>query len=210
MKMLFYPAYIYPFSDEEKDEFNKIYEDALHNGGLIKYESSYPKFRFLQYLSANKNVLFHGSNNKEINEFYPRRQTLFNGKYVEAVFSTSDGIWPIFYAVFNRNKRIGNFRNGCFESKGRTRFYFFSLTKETIENAPWTEGIVYVLPREAFRKVGKGPITFDEWICHDPVQPILKLEVDTRDFVFYDKVSTHKSHEKIIKTWILYKFRTKH
>jgi hypothetical protein len=153
-------------------------------------------------------VLFHGSNNKEINEFYPRRQTLFDGKYIDAVFSTSDGIWPIFYAVLNRNKLIGNFRNGCLESKNNNRFYFFSLTEETINNDPWTDGMVYILPRESFNKVGKGPITFDEWICKEPIKPILRIEVDTSDFVFYNKVSIHKSQESLIKTWIFYKFRT--
>jgi hypothetical protein len=44
----------------------------------------------------------HGSNNRHIVQFEPRKQTLFNGQYVEAVFATQDGIWAVFYAVFNR------------------------------------------------------------------------------------------------------------
>lgn len=196
------------FSDKEIQEYNKIYQEAFNQDGSIKYDSSYPKHRFLQYLSFNKQMLFHGSNYKEIAEFYPRRQTLYNGEYEDAVFSTSDGIWPIFYAVFNRSKLIGNFRNGCIESKNNDRFYFFSLSLETINNKPWTDGIVYIFSRDTFNKVGKGLVTFDEWISKEPVKPLLKLEVGIRDFIFYNKVSIHRSQEPLIMTWILYKFRT--
>jgi hypothetical protein len=198
----------YQFSDEEKTEYDKIYEEALVLNTCIAFESKFPKYRFLQYISMNKQVLFHGSNNQDINEFHPRRQTLYNGEFVNAVFSTRDGIWPIFYAVFNRSSLIGNFRNGCIEFKDENRFYFFSLSKETIHNDPWTNGMVYILPRNKFTKVGKGHIVFDEWVSNESVKPILRIKVKPKDFIYLNKVSTHKSDESLLKTWLFYKLRT--
>ncbi|WP_223066723.1 hypothetical protein [Paenibacillus caui] len=210
LSLLFYRDPAVPFSKEEEAAYRKIWEEAVsRNGGQILYESPFPKHRFLQYLSHSKPVLFHGSNYKEIAQFEPRRQTLYNGEYVDAVFSTSDGIWPIFYAVFDRHKLVGNFRNGCLEA-GRTnhRFYFFSLSDESIHQEPWTEGMVYILPREPFDKAGRGLVFFDEWISKEPVRPLFRLKVSPDDFIFRDKVSSHESREPLIKTMILYKLRT--
>ncbi|MFC4307320.1 hypothetical protein ACFO1S_28235 [Cohnella boryungensis] len=104
-----------------------MYDQAIRQRGLIEYDSSYPKFRFLQYLSLLQQTLFHGSNNNEIDEFEPRRQTLYNGRYVDAVFATNDGIRPFFYAILNKSKLMGDFRNDCLAlSKKKHRYYFFS------------------------------------------------------------------------------------
>ncbi|CAM3055380.1 hypothetical protein PASE110613_14605 [Paenibacillus sediminis] len=208
LKMLFYPGSNIGFSEEELNEFSKVYEQAVRGDGLVHYQSPFPKYRFLQYLCTNKDLLCHGSNNKDISEFVPKRQTLYNGEYVDAVFATSDGIWPIFYAVFDRSKLVNNFRNGCFEHNNK-RYYFFSLSTETMKQNPWTDGMVYLFPKERFNKVGKGIVIFDEWVSKEPAKSLLRLEVNINDFIYLHKVSKHPSDEAFFKTLLLYKLRTR-
>ncbi|WP_054025577.1 hypothetical protein [Bacillus sp. FJAT-28004] len=140
MGLLFYRSPVFNFSDDEIKEYEKLYSDAVRNKSEIMYSSTYPKFRFVQYIAMTKPVIMHGSNHKNIEQFELRRQTLFNGKYVDAVFGTKDGIWPLFYAVFDRSKLVGNFRNACLKVNASSKYYFFSLTSDTMNKAPWRSG----------------------------------------------------------------------
>jgi len=193
------------FSEAEILRYHHIYEQAILQQSF-ELDEEKQVHHFLQYLSQYHQVLFHGSNVTEIQEFIPRPQTLYTGQMTEAVFATSDGIWPIFYAVFNRNKLHGNFRNGCIES-GNHRYYFFSLSEETYQNDPWCEGAVYVLPRCSFKKQGKGYLVFDEWSSAEPVKPLFHIRVKPSDFAYLHRVSAHRSSESFLKTWFMYKSR---
>lgn len=207
MTVLFYSSPKIVFSDREIDEFDRIFNAAKNGDGLIEYTSQFPKQRFILYIAIHKNVLLHGSNHNGITEFEPRRQTLYNGKYIDAVFATGDGIWPVFYAVLDKAKLIGNIRNGCLETRSGRKFYFFSITKETYRSNPWTKGMIYFLPRESFEKASKEVISFDEWISEVPVKPVARIEVDCTDFYFRERVAVHKAKEPLLKTWLLYKWR---
>lgn len=132
---------------------------------------------------------------------------MYNGKYVEAVFATKDGIWPVFYSILDKDKLVGNIRNGCLETRSGKKCYFFSITKETYLNNPWTQGMIYFLPRESFDKASKEIISFDEWISEKLVKPLVRIEVDLIDFYFKDRVAVHKAKEPLLKTWLLYKMR---
>jgi len=176
--------------------------------GEFAYDSTYPKYRFLQFLALKNHVLFHGSNNSEIDIFEPREQTLFNGDLVRAVFASADPTWSIFYAVFDRSKQVGSFRNGCLIFKNK-KYHFYSLNASTMLNNPWTKGTIYILPQDKFKKSDNNIVHFDEWVSHEHVKPIARLEVGIEDFYFRDKVSTHKDNESLLKTWLLYKVRSK-
>lgn len=197
------------FTEEEETEFTRLYDRIIQDGGIAPYDSSYPKFRFLQYLSVTQPLLFHGSNHQGIEEFEPRRQTLFDGTYTDAVFSSADGIWPLFYAVLNRSGLTGNIRNGCIVSRRGERFYFFSLSVESEDRYPWTEGMIYVLPRDSFRQASEGKLYFDEWVSEKPVKPLFRLKVSPEDFVFLSRTTWHRSTEPLFKTYLLYKWRSK-
>ncbi|WP_063846083.1 hypothetical protein [Paenibacillus sp. FJAT-27812] len=192
----------------EAAAYERLLAQTNPEAGAIEYDCPYPKYRFIAYMTEHKAMLVHGSNHTAIDRFETRRQTLYNGKYVEAVFATSDAIWPIFYAVFNRSKLHGNFRNGCIRvKKNVNRFYFFSLTEATMNNSPWTSGTVYFLPKESFARSSSGFVYFDEWISRETVAPRYKLAVSAEDFPFIEEVSSHRSEESIMKTWLLYKRR---
>jgi len=190
MRTLFYRSPFPQFSPEEIEQFESIYTDAVSKQAHIIYSSSYPKHRFIQYIASAKPVVLHGSNNKTIAEFEPRRQTLYNGQYADAVFATKDGIWPLFYAVLDRRKVEGNIRNACFHVRNdRNTFYFFSLTTATLRQDPWVSGMIYFLPERSFERVSHSAVSFDEWISTTSVTPITKIEVEPEDFLFLPKVS---------------------
>lgn len=206
-RILFYQRSELPFTNMEINNFEDIYFRAVQNSGIINYQSEFPKYRFINYLIQEKNFVVHGSNNKNIDLFETRRQTLFNGRYVNAIFATKDGIWPIFYAILDRSKIVDNFRNGCIKSLNDRSYYFFSLTKETIVKDPWTSGMVYFLSSELFERTNNTRIYFDEWISKEVTKPVVKLEVRKEDFEYRNKISIHNHRESIIRTWLLYKIR---
>ncbi|WP_409274599.1 hypothetical protein V1499_06005 [Neobacillus sp. SCS-31] len=209
MGLLFYRGSVLDFSEEERRDYEKMYEEAAAGNLEINYSSRFEKHRFIQYIAATKNVILHGSNNGEIGEFEARRQTLYNGQFVNAVFGTKDGIWPLFYAVLDKNRVKGGIRNACLKVEGGRPHYFFSLNKETHDASPWTSGTIYFLPGETFERAGNELVSFDEWVSKTPVKPIAKISVEPSDFYFLDKVSCHKDTESIVKSWLLYKLRTK-
>lgn len=207
MGCFFYRRDIPEFTKDEAQAFEAAYAEALNRGSAIHYAGPYSKHRLIQYIAQRHAVLLHGSNRMDIQRFEPRRQTLYNGEYVEAVFATKDGIWPVFYAVFDRSKLKGNFRNACFIGKGSKRYYYFSLTRDTWAGNPWTAGTVYFLPDQTFRKSGEGYIDFAEWVSPTSVQPLTQIQVEPSDFLYRNQVACHKSKESIITSWLFYKLR---
>jgi hypothetical protein len=206
--ILFLPSPRMVISREEEMLFNIIFENALRSkDSTIQYNLSIPKYKFLQYLSDNKNVLFHGSNNHLIQRFEPRVQTLFDGKIDKAVFATKDPVWSTFFSVLNKKSLIGSIRNGSMTANRKQKYHFYSLTKQTFNNKPWTSGTVYLVPEQSFTQISNGSLQFDEWICRETVMPLVKMEVEPKDFYFINQVSTHRESESIIKSWFLYKWR---
>lgn len=208
LTVLFYRSPKVDFSDKEINEYDKLFSDAVNGDGTVRYSSSFPKWRFIQYVSKHKDVLLHGSNNGSIQTFEPRKQTLYNGKFVEAVFATKDGIWPMFYAVLDKDKLQGGIRNGCFDIGQNRKFYYFSITRETRAHHPWTKGTLYFLPLDSFEKVSHETISFDEWISKNDVTPLAKLDVDVNDFYYHHKVAAHRDGESLYKTLFMYKMRS--
>ncbi|CAM5194571.1 hypothetical protein UACE39S_03786 [Ureibacillus acetophenoni] len=210
LRLLFYRLPNITINKDEEELFNHLFNTAIKKPDkLIEYNLSIPKYKFFHYLSNAKPVIFHGSNHLSIDSFEPREQTLYNGKLANAIFATKDPIWPVFFAILDKKKIVGNFRNGSLTANGQKSYHFYSLTKQTKSNEPWTSGMVYILPEESFSYLGKGAIQFNEWISNEPVSPLAKIAVKPDDFYFLHKVATHQSNESIIKSWLLYKFRTK-
>lgn len=193
------------YSKQEVRDYEELISQ-LKNNNILHYSLPYPKSRFLNYLALTGLYVFHGSNHKKIDRFEPRQQTLFNNEVTKAVFASADPNWSIFYAVLDRTKIVGSFRNGCVSSNGK-RYHYYSLNASTQKNNPWTDGMLYILPKHSFERADQGKTYFDEWISHEPVAPIAKLSVSIEDFYFKDKVATHKDNESLVKTWLLYKAR---
>lgn len=195
------------FTEDEIIQFNRLIEET-GEGSLIEWSLPYPKLKFLQYLAIEERFLFHGSNTVHIDEFTPREQTLFNNKVTHAVFASAQPLWSMFYAVLDRSKVVGAFRNGCLVSKKET-FVYYSINQDTSNNNPWTSGMMYILPRSNFKRADLNRIYFDEWISTTPIKPLYKLEIDVNDFPMLNKVAIHQNKESLYKTLFSYKRRTK-
>lgn len=208
IRILLYAAPKPDIGDGQRAEFEALLDKLEQSSDpLIIYDLPYPKWQFIHYLSLQGRWVFHGSNHTEIETFEPREQTLYNNERARAVFASTDPIWPFFYAVFRRDRLIGSFRNGCIV-QGNRQYHYYSLNRSTMANEPWTDGMLYILPRDTFTRSGEGGVQFDEWISREPVKPVWKIAVAPEDFYFYRKVAAHADNESMTRTWLLYKLRT--
>lgn len=194
------------FTLEELDQYKEL-SKQIDQGQCIEYSLHYPKSHFLQYLSQTGKYVFHGSNYHDIKRFEPYEQTLYTGEITKAVFASTEPLWATFFAIFDRSKLVGSFRNGCIRGRNGT-YHYYSINESTYKNNPWTEGMIYILPKSEFQPSGQGLLRFDEWICPHSVVPKCKMTVTCSDFQLINKVAVHKDSESLLKTWISYKSRT--
>lgn len=167
-------------ADPERDAAFETLSATMR--GRVDYGLPYPRWQFLRYLVDRHEVLLHGSADPGITEFEPRQSTLWNGTPTTAVFATSDPIWPVFFAVINRD-RVTSLRNLCLNGR-----YLFSISSDPADPASWRDGVVYLLPRAGFRRGGPYP----EWVSDRPVRPCAQLSVRFADFPFGDTVLRHR------------------
>jgi hypothetical protein len=159
---------------------------ATPHGGRAHYTLTSPKWWFLHHLIGRGFVL-HGSNNREIEEFAPKPNfDAYNVRKVEGVFASDDAIWPIYFATADRRTEPRGLINWC-EHAGRKSRYLFAL-----EGKPtFTEGAVYVLPRETFEPTPGSR----ELISFVPVRPRLVLPVTPGDFPLRDHTISFRRGE---------------
>lgn len=155
-------------------------------GGLIDYELEMPKHEFLSYLVHERGCLLHGTASTDLDAVKPMVGVDYDARTLEAVFATSDGIWPLFFATLDRG-RAGSLWNGCYQIRRGTvihRHYFFFTEADPRDEAIWRDGAVYVLPREPFARTWIP----NEWVSPRPVRGLAKLTVSPSDFPFKDRV----------------------
>jgi hypothetical protein len=182
-------------------EWDRIFQAARDQGPntLIDYTSDQPKAAFLSHLVAEHKVLIHGSNNPSIVQLKPKPQTDYLGRPVRVIFAAADGIWPIFFAVLDREIYEGTIRNGCFwvTARGgrRHKGYHFSINARLLKRDPWTDGMIYILPHDSFeqeRDLADNPL--EEWVSAQPVTPLARLAVTPADFPFLREVQGHEEN----------------
>jgi hypothetical protein len=196
-------------ADLEREQVFKSLWQQIESGGELAYDLDYPISWFTRWLVAEKAVLLHGSNRGDIEELVPRSQTNYKGKQVEGVFASSDGIWPLFFAAINyQNPDFRSTRNGCF-TLGTEKYYCFNISEEASAGEIWTQGWIYILPRDGFVSQDLGGMWRDEWVCPHPVTPLAVLPVDESDFPFRDEVVGFRRGESVLTTWRMYGQRLK-
>jgi hypothetical protein len=190
--------------DPEKQAAFQSLLDSIHahsNGGRVDYTLPYPKHEFVQFVMAQDIIIFHGSNNRAIEEFTPVRASaeLYDrhGRgNLAAVYGTHDGLWAMFFAVVHREKLRGSIRNGVMYVHHQTgeqlAVYNFSINQEQLPEKPWTGGALYFLPRERFERQMLTENSYaNEWACHTPVKPLARLDLEPDDFPFLDEIDGH-------------------
>jgi len=186
--------------------FDRLLAEAVENGSgaTIDYTLAAPKWQFLCYLCEAKDLLLHGSANPNIEEFEPRQsndsQEFGNRK---AVYAASDGIWPMYFAIANRDGPVTSLTNACFrllqeDGTWSIPYYFFSINNDAFEQNPWRNGTVYILPRATFEQ--QEPDDFEgitaeseQWASLVAVKPLAKLHITPDDFPFLSQVRAHNN-----------------
>jgi hypothetical protein len=168
-----------------RPEFDEILEQG-RRGGLIDYRLETPKQEFLSYLVHTRGHLLHGTDLPDLEEVTPMVATDYDARRLEAVFATSDGIWPLFFATLDRG-RAGSLWNGCYQVRRGSvlhRHYFFFTQADPRDETIWRDGVVYVLPREPFARTWIP----NEWVSRLPVRAVARLAVAPSDFPFRHRV----------------------
>jgi hypothetical protein len=188
----------------QRKEFRFLHQKMLENPDIPWIENlPVPKWVFLSWLTEEKDVLLHGSSNPEISLFEPRTSDAKDDDEFSqqtAVFAASEGIWPMFYAILDRENFHPRFLNGAPHFELPTGLsdvrYFFSVTQDVLEKSPWCEGVMYLLPRDGFILQPSHPL--GDFIIHElhwanlkTVKPLAKLKVLPEDFPFLGQVRGH-------------------
>ena len=182
--------------------FDEILDDAVaQESPLLDYSLAAPKWQFLNYAAAHRNLALHGSGNPAIARFQPRQPldlTEFGNQ--NAVYAAADGIWAMFYAILDRDTYSLTMANACIQIvTGETSsqsLYHFSISRSALAEKPWRNGIVYLLPRGTF--VEQPSIPFDSVQVKIPqlaspvaVSPLARIQVAPSDFPFLEQVRGH-------------------
>ena len=85
--------------------------------------------------------MLHGSANADIMEFEPRKSDdLVEFGNRRAVYAASDGIWPIYFAIVDRDNYVTSLVNACFRvvtPSGKSEpFYYFSVNGDALAHRP--------------------------------------------------------------------------
>lgn len=202
------PAYWLPRPQARPDRatlttFDGLLEQALDRGPdrPIDYQLDAPKWQFLCYAADRGGVVLHGSGDPGIERFEPRQpdDTLeFSSR--RAVFAATDGIWPMYYAILDREQHPMMLCNSCIRicSGSRTSdpYYFFSISRPALHLQPWRTGTVYLLPADPFEtqpriSVDDSLIEVAQAASPLAVEPVAKLSVLPGDFPFLHQIRGH-------------------
>ena len=184
--------------------FEALYATAVApgTGAAIRYTLAAPKWQFLCWLADHKSILLHGSGNPDIGEFEPRQSNdIVEFGNRRAVYAASDGIWPIYFAIVDRERYVRSLTNACFRlvDAAGTRtgpFYFFSINGDALPHQPWRQGTIYLLPRAPFAPQplvprGDAQAEIAQWASPVPVRPLAQLAVAPEDFPFLAQIHGH-------------------
>jgi hypothetical protein len=165
--------------------FDELIASARDGDGTIDVASCpSPIHELLTYLVSERGYLLHGSNDPGLRVLEPRPARDL-GTELLAVVACDDGIWPLFYAVVDRERIEAMFTNCMHVGRPprQRRFYMFAIVADPAAEETWTPGVVYALPRDGFR-----PEWGNEWVSEHRVRPLLRIPVAPEDFPLRESV----------------------
>jgi hypothetical protein len=196
-------------SSDEVARYRELLDAIEHDpdGGWLELGER-PRWRFVEWLTCEARVIFHGSPKPDIEVFRPVRSSveLMDQRgtgNLAAVYGTSYGLWAMWFAVLDRSRLQGSIRNGVIRWTDRSGrpldVYHFSVHHEHVGGDIWHPGTLYLLPRRSFRPnsfLPGGPPT-GEWASPEEVEPLKRVAVDPDDFPFLEQVGGHDDAELI-------------
>ncbi len=184
---------------ERERRFDELWQKTIDaRSDFIDYELPYPKHEFLEYLAHNKPVLLHGSNWTGLDPLEPRLANCRAKKFgnLVGVYATQDDILPLFHAIRDPKKWRGRSSSGYTERQDPgagliQKQYDFAAEQRILESNPWGDGVIYILPRDAFEQgTSDDGNPIDEFVSRTPVAPLSRLRVSPQDFPYLNQVAT--------------------
>src|SRR5215208_1129940 len=188
------------------DELLSVADDAqilLDANALLDRREDVEPWEFLCGVAERRAIAFHGTGDPNIESFEPRQPIDFApfGDQ-KAVFTTSDPIWAMFYAIVDRDRYEITLNNGCIlvlDSNGRpgTPHYYFSIGRRALQERPWRSGYVYLMPAETFLEqppgeFGGNTARVPQLASPVAVAPFARLRVSPNDFPFLAQIRGHE------------------
>src|SRR3989344_3064922 len=182
---------------KRKQDFDELFDRTLElrkgdSVPVVEYNLPYPKEDFLKYIGENKNVLLHGSSNKDLEKLEPRQANDGAKKFgnKKGVYAVKDPVLPIFHAIQDKEKLRGVIRSGSRKDLDTGEMkYNFQIPIGMVEIKPWKGGIIYIFNKADFTQgVDDDDELIDEWVSEKEVRPIAKLEVEPEDFRFLNEI----------------------
>jgi len=191
------------YTPSQLQHYETLVQRAQNNAGGVVEAGPYPTSALLHYLVDRKGFLLHGSNQPNIALFQPRSQTDYMGRMVKAVFAANDAVAPVFYAILDRVAYQGSIRNTFRQYKNALGElqprYRFSIEVESLSRSPWVAGTIYVFERAPFTQVfDEAGQPLLEWMCAQPVAPLMKVRVAPSDFIFLNQVHGHEDRLAVL------------
>ena len=184
--------------------FDALYDAAVTvgPGTPIDYRLKAPRWQFICHIADTRDVVLHGSGNPRIDHFEPRQpQDASEFGDRNAVYAASDGLWPMYFAVLDRDRYGITLLNGAgrpvdAEGSPGESLYFFSIGEPELALAPWRRGSIYFLPRQTFEQqpdgvIGGVRVAVAQWASAEPVTPLARIEVGPEDFPMLDRIRGH-------------------
>jgi hypothetical protein len=182
--------------------FDGTFEAAVATGGAIDYRLAAPRWQFICHIADTRPVVLHGSGNPAIARFEPRQPedtTEFGNR--NAVYAASDGLWPMYFAILDRDRHPMTLINSAIRpigpngDLGESR-YFFSICDTALAASPWRRGTLYFLPRQTFEpqpavELNGNRAVILQWASAEPVTPLAQIAVGPEDFPLLDRIRGH-------------------
>jgi hypothetical protein len=192
--------------------FDAVFDAAVAAGPAapIDYRLAAPRWQFICHIADTRPVVLHGSGNAEIPLFEPRQPmdtTEFGNR--KAVYAASDGLWPMYFAILDRDRHQMSLINGSGRplnddgSLGEP-YYFFSISDAALTKAPWRRGTIYFLPRDSFEQQPTTEfqgtrMAVAQWASAEPVVPLAKIEVGHEDFPLLADIRGHDWEKTVVR-----------
>lgn len=173
-------------------ELEKAYVLACQYGTIT--DLPFPSWVFLIWLTKYKNLLAHGTGDAHITQFLPRQSNdvgWFGNQ--NAVYAASDGIWAMFFAIMNRPEVPMSISNAAIQLKDTQQdLYFFSASDTAMQQNPFRDGWVYLLPKAGFSlEPSSEEYVSQHWASLEPVTPLFRVGVKAQEFPFLNQIRSH-------------------